>query len=263
MKLRLDALLVRKNLCSGREKAKEAIRAGLVFVDGVKETKPSRELEDSASLELRGEGQRFVSRGGLKLEKALEVFGVDPSGLVCLDCGASTGGFTDCLLQHGAARVYALDVGSAQLAPSLLSDSRVVSMEHFNARDLRSEDLPETPGLIVADVSFISLRLVIPALARVLGPEGELICLIKPQFEAGRERLGKGGIVRDRAVHRLVLEELLAFFPTLGLHPAGLTWSPVSGGDGNLEFLCYLRRKPGGFRPDVNRIVEEAYRELK
>lgn len=263
MKLRLDALLVRSGLCSGRERAKEAIRAGLVFVDGVKETKPSRELEETALLELRGEGQKYVSRGGLKLEKALEAFDVDPTGQVCLDCGASTGGFTDCLLQHGAARVYALDVGSAQLAPSLLADARVVSMEHFNARDLRPEDLPETPGLIVADVSFISLRLVLPALARVLGPAGEIVCLIKPQFEAGRERLGKGGIVRDRAVHRQVLEELLAFFPLLGLFPAGLTWSPVSGGDGNLEFLCVLRREPGSFRPEVERIVEEAYRELK
>ena len=263
MKERLDTLLVHRGLCPTRQRARMEILAGRVFVDGREERKPGRSLEDSAALELRGETLRYVSRGGLKLEKALRVFGTDPAGMVCLDCGASTGGFTDCLLQNGAARVYALDVGSGQLASSLLSDPRVISMENVNARALKPGDLSEAAELAVIDVSFISLRLVVPAVRELLTASGEIICLIKPQFEVGRQRLGKGGIVREPEIQRQVLEELTAFFPTLGLFPAGLTYSPIRGDKGNTEYLCLLRRDPPITVPEVQRVVEEARRELK
>ena len=214
--MRLDLVLVRRGLCSGRERAKEEIRAGHVLVDGKTETRPGREVAEDIPLRLEGETLRYVSRGGLKLEKALQVFAVDPKGKICLDCGASTGGFTDCLLQNGAARVYALDVGSGQLAEKLRGEARVVSMEKFNVRELRPGDLPETPELAVVDVSFISLRLVLPAVSGVLVPEGEILCLVKPQFEAGKARVGKKGVVRGADIHREILEELFLFFPTLG-----------------------------------------------
>ncbi len=262
MKERLDLLLVRKGFFPSRERARGEIRAGHVLVEGRTELRPGREYPEEISISLTGETLRYVSRGGLKLEKALDVFSIDPGGRVCLDCGASTGGFTDCLLQRGAKRVYALDVGSGQLAPSLREDRRVVSREHFNVRDLKPEDLPEQPSLIVVDVSFISLRLILPAAVRVLAPEGEIVCLIKPQFEAGPSRVRKG-VVRDPEVQRQVLEELLAFLPALGLMPCGLTWSPVRGSDGNIEFLCCLRRGSGGALPEVRRLVEEARCSLK
>ena len=261
--MRLDLLLVRRGLCSGRERAKEEIRAGHVLVEGKTETRPSREVAEDVPLRLEGETLPYVSRGGLKLEKALEVFDVSPLGKICLDCGASTGGFTDCLLQKGAARVYALDVGSGQLAEKLRADPRVVSMEKFNVRGLKPGDLPETPELAVADVSFISLRLILPAVSGVLAPEGEILCLIKPQFEAGRARVGKKGVVRDGEVHRRVLEELFLFFQTLGLYPAGLSWSPVRGPEGNIEYLCHLRRHPASEAPEPRRVVEEARNALK
>ncbi len=263
MKQRLDVLLVRRGLFPSRERAKAEILAGHILLDGAVELRPGRECPEDAGIAVTGETLPYVSRGGRKLERALEVFGVDPRGRVCLDCGASTGGFTDCLLQRGAERVYALDVGSSQLAPSLRADRRVVSMERFNVRDLKPGDLPEQPSLVTVDVSFISLRLVLPAIAGVLPPDGELICLIKPQFEAGRARLGKRGVVRDRETQRQVLEELLAFFPALGLYPRGLTWSPIPGAEGNVEFLCHLRRSPGGSVPEPRMIVEEARCRLK
>lgn len=261
--MRLDSVLVRRGLCSGRERAKEEIRGGHVLVDGKEETRPSRDVPEDIPLQLVGEALRYVSRGGLKLEKALEAFDIRPGGKVCVDCGASTGGFTDCLLQHGALRVYALDVGSGQLAEKLRGDARVVSMENFNVRELQPGNLPEAPELAVVDVSFISIRLILPAVSRVLTPEGEAVCLIKPQFEAGRARVGKKGVVRDAAVHFQVLEELFLFFPTLGLYPAGLTWSPIRGPEGNIEYLCHLRRQPAAFRPEIRRCVEEAYDTLR
>jgi hemolysin TlyA family protein len=263
MKERLDLLLVRRGLCPTRQRARMDILEGHVFVDGRVERKPGRNCEETVQLELVGESLRYVSRGGLKLEKALRAFQTDPGGKVCLDCGASTGGFTDCLLQNGAARVYALDVGTGQLAPSLLGDPRVISMENVNARALRPGDLPETPELAVIDVSFISLRLVVPAVRALLTDAGEIICLIKPQFEAGRRRLGKSGIVRDPETQLQVLEELLAFFPTLELYPAGLTYSPIRGDKGNTEYLCLLRRAPPVRIPEPRLVVEEARRELK
>ena len=261
--MRLDILLVRRGLCSGRERAKEEIRAGHVLVEGKIETRPGREVPEDAQVLLTGETLRYVSRGGLKLEKALDVFGISPEGKICLDCGASTGGFTDCLLQRGAAKVYALDVGSGQLAEKLRADPRVVSMEKFNVRQLRPGDLPECPALAVIDLSFISLRLILPAVSQVLTPEGEIVCLVKPQFEAGRSRVGKKGVVRDKSVHRDILEELFLFFPTLGLYPAGLSWSPIRGPEGNIEYLCHLRRQPAGSPPDPRTVVEEAHNALK
>ncbi len=261
--MRLDLLLVRRGLCSGRERAKEEIRAGHVLVDGKAETRPAMDVAEDAPIRLEGEILPYVSRGGLKLEKALEVFRVDPAGKTCVDCGASTGGFTDCLLQKGAARVYALDVGSGQLAEKLRIDPRVVSMEKFNVRELRLGDLPEAPDLAVIDVSFISLRLILPPVSRVLKPDGEVLCLIKPQFEAGKAHVGKKGVVRDSTVHCRVLEELLLFFPTVGLWPVGLSWSPICGPEGNIEYLCHLRRQPAEARLEPRRIVEEAYKALK
>ncbi len=263
MKERLDILLVQKQLCPSRERAKAEIRAGNVFVNGVRADKPGLLCEEDAVLELRGETLRYVSRGGLKLEKALQVFELTPMGKICLDCGASTGGFTDCMLQNGAKKVYALDVGTDQLAEKLRSDGRVVVMEQFNARNLTPADLQEAPEFITADVSFISLRLILPALAGVLTPDGDVMVLVKPQFEAGRERLGKNGVIRDPEVHRQVLAELLEFFPTVGLYPVNLSWSPIRGPEGNIEYLCHLRRESAGFVPDIAAVVAEAHQVLK
>ena len=262
MKERLDILLVQKQLCPSRERAKAEIRAGNVFVNGVRADKPGLFCEEDAALELRGETLRYVSRGGLKLEKALQVFDLTPAGKICLDCGASTGGFTDCMLQNGAKKVYALDVGTDQLAEKLRTDGRVVVMEQFNARNLTPADLQEAPAFITADVSFISLRLILPALAGVLTPDGDVMVLVKPQFEAGRERLGKNGVVRDPEVHRQVLAELLEFFPSVGLYPRNLSWSPIRGPEGNIEYLCHLRREDAGFTPDIAAVVAEAHQVL-
>lgn len=263
MKERLDVLLVSRGLCPSRERAKREIKAGNVYVDGIRADKAGMTCEESAKLEVKGEMLRYVSRGGLKLEKALQTFMLSPENKICLDCGASTGGFTDCMLQNGAKKVYALDVGVGQLAEKLRGDGRVVCMEHFNARELKPSDLSEAPALITADVSFISLRLILPALEGVLAPGGDIVALVKPQFEAGRERLGKNGVVRDPAVHRAVLEELGLFFPTVGLYPQNLSWSPIRGPEGNIEYLCHLRRENAGFEPDIPAVVSAAHRELK
>jgi len=260
--IRLDVLLVHKGLVPGRERAKEEIRAGHVYVNGRQERRPGRDVPEDAQLRLEGEALRYVSRGGLKLEKALKCFGVSPKGKICVDCGASTGGFTDCLLQNGAERVYAIDVGTGQLAGKLREDPRVVSIEHFNVRELEPQDLSEIPDLAVIDVSFISLRLILPAVVRTISPEGEIICLIKPQFEAGRSRIGKKGVVRSPDIQREVLEELFLFFPGIGLYPAGLCYSPVRGQEGNIEYLCWLRRHSQGSLPEPRAIVEEAQRGL-
>lgn len=255
MSERLDILLCARGLTASRTKAREEILNGHVTVAGKCVTKPGEKVPENAEICLSGEQLRYVSRGGLKLERALACFQVEPADRVALDCGASTGGFTDCLLQNGARHVYALDVGTDQLAASLRADPRVTVMEQFNARQLRPEDLGELPSLVTSDVSFISLRLILPALARVLTENGDLICLIKPQFEAGRERLGKNGVIRNPGVHREVLRELLAFFPEAGLYPAGLTWSPIRGPEGNLEYLCHLRKTESGFEPDPDAVV--------
>ncbi len=262
-KERLDLLLVARGLAGTRAKAQAVIMSGLVYVDGQKADKPGMSYDEGAAIEVRGAACPYVSRGGLKLEKALRSFGVDPAGYVCADSGASTGGFTDCLLQHGAAKVYAIDVGYGQLAWKLRQDARVVVMERTNLRYVKPEDLGEALDLVTIDVSFISLRLVLPAVARLLGPDGQVICLIKPQFEAGREKVGKKGVVRDPAVHREVLEDFLARAPALGFTVRNLTYSPVRGPEGNIEFLSRLTRGTGPAElPELASLVAEAREAL-
>lgn len=241
-KVRLDQLVVRRGLAESREKAQRLILAGDVTVDGKAETKASRTVPEEADIGLVA-AERFVGRGGGKLEAAFENFDLDVGGKVCLDVGASTGGFTDCLLQHGAARVYAVDVGKGQLHWKLRNDPRVVVMDDVNARYLKPADLPESPALATVDVSFISLAKVLPAVADVVAAGGSIVTLIKPQFEAGRDEVGKGGVVRDPAVRARVVEEIRAF----GTGRTGLSWmgvceSPVRGPAGNVEFLALWKK---------------------
>jgi 23S rRNA (cytidine1920-2'-O)/16S rRNA (cytidine1409-2'-O)-methyltransferase len=244
MKQRLDVLAVAAGLAQSREQAQRLILAGLVRVGGHAATKAGHLYPADTVLELV-EGERFVGRGGEKLEGAFAAFALDVVGRDCLDVGASTGGFTDCLLQHGAARVVALDVGHGQIHPKLSNDPRVTVMEGFNARHLAAADLPYVPQVAVTDVSFISLTLILPPMAAVLAPGGLLVALIKPQFEAGREQVGRGGVVRDPAVHEAVVARIADFARgTLGLEPRGVVPSPLRGPKGNIEFLaCW--RKPG------------------
>ncbi len=239
-KTRLDQRVHELGLAESRERAKALILAGEVYVNGEKQTRPAVIVPDDAQVEVRGGKLPYVSRGGLKLEKALDTFAVDPAGFICVDCGASTGGFTDCLLQRGAKRVYAVDVGYGQLAWSLRTDGRVTVMERTNARNLTPEMFPEKMDMAVMDMSFISLRLVLPAVKSLLGPDGQAICLVKPQFEAGREKVGKKGVVRDPAVHREVLERFLDSANELGFVVRGMTFSPVRGPEGNIEYLAWL-----------------------
>lgn len=239
-KERLDVLLVRRGLCASREKAQRLIMAGAVFSGGTRLDKASLAVSGDAPLEVR-EADRYVGRGGHKLEGALAHFAIDPSGWICLDVGASTGGFTDCLLQHGAARVYALDVGHGQLDWKIRSDPRVVVMEHCNARHLQPGDLPEKMNLIVADVSFISLTLVLPPVAAVLTDGGMIVALIKPQFELSRAEVGRGGVVRDEAARCKAVDKIRDFAASLGWTWGGVVDSPITGADGNREFLCLLK----------------------
>ena len=239
-KQRLDQLVFDLGLAPSRERAKTTIMAGLVLVNGQRVDKPGTAVDPAAEIRLKGEVLPYVSRGGRKLEKALQVFPVSPAGRCCLDCGASTGGFTDVLLQNGAAKVWAVDVGYGQLDWKLRSDSRVISLERTNVRYLSREQIPDSPSLAVMDLSFISLELVFPAVAALLPEGADLICLIKPQFEAGREKVGKKGVVRDPAVHLEVLERFLRFAPEHGLAPQGLDFSPIKGPEGNIEYLGWL-----------------------
>jgi 23S rRNA (cytidine1920-2'-O)/16S rRNA (cytidine1409-2'-O)-methyltransferase len=239
--MRLDQLLHRRGLFDSREKARRAIMAGLVEVDGRRVDKAGTPTAEDASLHVVDVAEPFVSRGGRKLAPALDHFGLDPAGWVCLDVGASTGGFTDCLLQRGARRVYAVDVGYGQLDLKLRQDPRVVVMERCNARHLRPSDLPERCDLITVDVSFISLTKVAPALLVHLKPTGRLLTLVKPQFEAGRRQVGKGGVVRDPEVRRRVIEERVAELAELGLEPLGTFDSPVTGPKGNREAFALFR----------------------
>jgi len=241
-KLRLDQLLVQRGLCETRAKAQARILAGDVLVDDRPVTKAGTAVAEDALIRLRGEALPFVSRGGLKLAGALDAFGIDPSERVCFDAGASTGGFTDCLLQRGAVKVYAIDVGTNQLHWKLRSDPRVVSMEQVNLRNWEADRIPEHCSLLVADLSFISLRTVIPPILPSLTEEAEAILLVKPQFEAGRDDVEKGGIVRDPAVHARVCKEIWAFFAETALKPQGLIESPILGGEGNKEFLLHLKQ---------------------
>lgn len=247
MKERLDRLLHERQLVSSREAGRRLIMAGEVLVDGQMVDKPGTQVAVDAQLEIMAPPP-YVSRGGLKLEAALERFDLDVHGLVAADVGASTGGFTDCLLQHGASRVYAIDVGYGQLNWELRQDERVIVLERTNARYL--EMLPEPVDIVVVDVSFISLKLILPQACSWLKPSGEIICLIKPQFEAGREQVGKGGVVRDPAIHRRVLDDLLSWSTDRDLGPSGLIRSPIKGPAGNIEFLAWLRPGRTGASPD-------------
>lgn len=246
-KIRLDILLVERGLAASREKAKAVIMAGDVFVNGQREDKAGTTFdpEKIRTLEVRGAALPYVSRGGLKLEKALKVFPLVLSEKTCMDIGASTGGFTDCMLQNGAKKVYAIDVGHGQLDWKLRSDGRVVCMERTNFRYLTKEDLPEQADFASCDVSFISLTKILLPAGNLLKDEGEMVCLIKPQFEAGREKVGKKGVVRDKAVHREVICKVMDFADDIGFRIAGLSFSPIKGPEGNIEYLLYLRKEPG------------------
>jgi len=241
-KIRLDQLVFDLGLAESRERAKTTVMSGLVFVNGQRADKPGMQVSPDVNVEVKGTALPYVSRGGLKLEKALKVFPIDVNGKVCIDCGASTGGFTDVLLKNGAAKVYSVDVGYGQLAWSLRNDERVVNMERTNIRYISSEQIPEPLDICVMDLSFISVKLVLPAVCALLKDDAQLVCLIKPQFEAGREEVGKKGVVRDKAVHLSVIESVLSFAPTVGMTVMGLDFSPIKGPEGNREYLCYMKK---------------------
>lgn len=264
IKKRLDVLLVERGLVETRTKAQAVIMSGLVYVQGQKSDKPGTSYEETVDIEVRTGACPYVSRGGLKLEKALRDFGVDPTGYVCSDSGASTGGFTDCLLQQGAQKVFAIDVGYGQLDWKIRSDSRVVVMERTNIRYVTPEQLGEPLDLSVVDVSFISLKIVLPVIKSLLKPTGQVLCLIKPQFEAGKEKVGKKGVVREPAVHKEVLDHFVDHVTQTGFHILGMTFSPVKGPEGNIEFLAHLTLDDvQGISPDTAQIVEQAHETLK
>ena len=241
-KIRLDQLVFDLGLAESRERAKTTVMSGLVFVNGQRADKPGMQVSPDVNVEVKGTALPYVSRGGLKLEKALKVFPVGVNGDVSIGCGASTGGFTDLLLKNGAAKVYSVDVGYGQLAWSLRNDERVVNMERTNIRYISSEQIPEPLDICVMDLSFISVKLVLPAVCALLKDDAQLVCLIKPQFEAGREEVGKKGVVRDKAVHLSVIESVLSFAPTVGMTVMGLDFSPIKGPEGNREYLCYMKK---------------------
>lgn len=261
---RLDLFLVNQKLCDSRTKAQAIIMSGEVFVNNQKVDKPGTMVDMAAQVEIRGNHCPYVSRGGLKLEKALRDFGVDPTGYVCSDSGASTGGFTDCLLQKGAKKVFAIDVGYGQLDWKIRQDPRVVTMERTNIRYVTREDLGELLDLSVIDVSFISLRIVLPVIQKLLKPTGQVLCLIKPQFEAGKEKVGKKGVVRDPEVHLEVLQQFVQLVAQLNFSLRNLTFSPVKGPEGNIEFLAHLSMVQGsGISPDLAALVADAHTSLK
>ena len=263
-KVRLDVLLMEKGLQESRQKAQAAIMSGIVYVNDQKVDKPGTPVAQDAKVEIRGNTLRYVSRGGLKLEKAMATWPIDLKDTVCMDVGASTGGFTDCMLQNGAKKVYAVDVGYGQLAWSLRSDERVVCLERTNARYLNHEIIPEEPDFSSVDVSFISLKLILPAIASVLKEGGHVVCLIKPQFEAGKEKVGKKGVVRDPAVHLEVLENFLIHAKESGFTVLDLTFSPIRGPEGNIEYLGYLEKGEWVEKTfDLSALVDASHGELK
>lgn len=263
MKKRLDVILMERNMFPSREKARTAIMTGRILIHGNKETKAGTMIAEDTEIEVIGHDLPYVSRGGLKLEKAVKAFELDFKDKTVLDIGASTGGFTDCSLQNGAKKVYAVDVGYGQLAWSLRSDSRVVVLEKVNARYLTEEQVPELADFIVTDASFISLKKLVPHLISFLKEDGAFVSLIKPQFEAGKEKVGKKGVVRDPAVHKEVICDLLAFFEEQKLSVEKLTFSPIKGPEGNREYLVLLRKNGGVYEPpDVDALVAKAFEEI-
>ncbi|NLC33530.1 MAG: TlyA family RNA methyltransferase [Clostridiales bacterium] len=265
MKQRVDSLLEAMGLAPSREQAQRLIMAGRVYADEVKVIKSSQTFEADANLSIRGEMDQFSSRGAHKLEKAMQHFEVDASGLICLDIGAASGGFTDILLRAGARKVYAIDVGYGQLDWKLRQDERVVVMERTNARALTKESFSDQPTLTVMDVSFISIKLIMPVAAAIMGEEGRFITLIKPQFEAGRGQVGKHGVVRDAKIHERVLKEIRDFCPSFGWQVQGLTFSPIKGPKGNIEFLADIRQGDESMisDEDIAALVKLAHQELR
>ncbi len=267
MKERLDILLVNRGLAVSREKARAVIMSGIVYVDGQKEDKAGSMFADSAQIEVRGATLKYVSRGGLKLEKAVECFGVEPAGKICMDVGASTGGFTDCMLHNGAVRVYAVDVGHGQLDWKLRNDERVICMEKTNIRYVTPEDIPDKISFVSIDVSFISLTKVLGPVKQLLTEDAQIVCLIKPQFEAGREKVGKKGVVRDKATHLEVIQAVTGYAAGIGFGILNLDYSPIKGPEGNIEYLLHLINQPGEKAgeeclPDIQGVVEAAHEAL-
>ena len=249
MKERLDVLLVKRNLAASREKAKAIIMTGNVFVNGQREDKAGSTFKEDALIEVKGNPMKYVSRGGYKLEKAIDLWQVPLQDKICMDVGSSTGGFTDCMLQNGAQKVYAIDVGTNQLAWKLRQDERVISMEKTNIRYVTREDIADFIDFFSVDVAFISLKKVLEPVKALLTPEGQGVCLVKPQFEAGREKVGKKGVVRDPKVHREVLEQIMQYVLSIGFEILELSFSPIKGPEGNIEYLLYIQ--------NTDRIPEE------
>lgn len=266
MKERLDVLLVKRNLAESREKAKAVIMAGNVFVDGQREDKAGSSFPEDVSIEVRGHTLPYVSRGGLKLEKALQNFDVDVKDKVCTDVGSSTGGFTDCMLQNGAKKVFAIDVGRGQLDWKLRQDSRVVCMEKTNIRYVTPEDIGEPVDFSSIDVSFISLTKVLQPIRDYLTEDGEIVALIKPQFEAGREKVGKKGVVREKSTHREVIEKVTDYALSIGFDVLELDFSPIRGPEGNIEYLVHLKKRQEGMiqrqETDPASVVDRAFETL-
>ena len=267
-KERVDVLAYKQGLFDTREQAKRGVMAGLVVavINGERFDKPGEKIDEATELKLKGEKLKYVSRGGLKLEKALNQFGLSVEGKIAIDIGASTGGFTDVMLQNGASQVFSVDVGTNQLAWKLRNDPRVVSMEQFNFRYAEPDDFEVTPSFASIDVSFISLDLILPALHRILAENGQVVALVKPQFEAGREQIGKNGIIKDPKIHLAVLEKVAAFAGTHGFAVMGVDYSPIQGGHGNIEFLMYLEKKEEKTKPTTEQleaVVERAHKEFK
>ena len=265
MKERLDVLLVERELAPSREKAKAVIMSGDVFVNGQREDKAGAVFDpEKVNIEVKADKLKYVSRGGLKLEKAMSVFDINLEGMTCMDIGASTGGFTDCMLQNGAKKVFAIDVGHGQLAWSLRNDERVVCMEKTNFRYTKPEDIGETVDFASVDVSFISLTKILEPAVNIIRDGARMVCLIKPQFEAGREEVGKKGVVRDKKVHESVIEKIVDYVPTIGFNILGLDYSPVKGPEGNIEYLLYIEKNSVSSQSEINitQTVENAHGEL-
>ena len=269
MKQRLDVALTERGLVASREKAKVVIMEGLVYVNGQKSDKAGAQLKDDDKIEIRGETLRYVSRGGKKLEKAMEVFPISLQNSVCIDIGASTGGFTDCMLQNGAVKVYSVDVGYGQLAWSLRTDERVVNLERTNIRYITEEQIPEPVDFASVDVSFISLTLVLPVAYRLLKENGQMVCLVKPQFEAGKDKVGKKGVVREPEIHKEVIRKVADCAKELHFILSGLDFSPIKGPEGNIEYLLYLKKEENSSETEniltdnqIEQVVSAAHQSL-
>lgn len=259
-KERLDVLLVKRCLAESREKAKAVIMAGDVFVNGQREDKAGSTFEEDVNIEVKAAAMKYASRGGYKLEKAVSLWDIRLEGIVCMDAGSSTGGFTDCMLQNGASKVYAVDVGTNQLAWKLRQDGRVVSMEKTNIRYITRNDIPDKIQFVSIDVAFISLTKVLVPIRDILEDGGRIVCLVKPQFEAGREKVGKKGVVRDQAVHLEVLENIMVYVLSEGFDIIDLSYSPIKGPEGNIEYLLYIEKKPGNTENISNAKAQEIFK---